>query len=67
MPLMEHEYLLYVILVPSKIVLRHPKRDASKDVPTPIVSEYYKILRANWIFLDDSKGAIRFIIRDLEN
>ena len=29
MPLMAHEYVLYVTFVASKIVLRHPKRDAS--------------------------------------
>ena len=28
-PLMAHEYVLYVTFVASKIVLRHPKRDAS--------------------------------------
>ena len=64
---MVHEYLLYVTFVASKIVLRHPKRDASKKVPTPTISEYYEILRANWIFRDDSNGEIRFVIRDLEN
>ena len=64
---MAHEYMLYVTFVASKIVLRHPKRDASKNVPTPTISEYYEILRANWIFRDDSNDEIRFIIRDLEN
>ena len=64
---MVHEYLLYVTFVASKIVLRHPKRNASKNVPTPTISEYYEILRANWIFRDDSNGEIRFVIRDLEN
>ena len=42
MPLMAHEYVLYVTFVASKIDLRHPKRDASKNVPTPIVSEFYE-------------------------
>ena len=46
-PLMVHEYMLYVTFVTSKIVLRHPKRDASKNVSTPTISEFYKILRAN--------------------
>ena len=46
-PLMTHEYVLYVIFVASKIVLRHPKRDASKNALTPTISEYYEILRAN--------------------
>ena len=64
---MENEYILYVTFVASKIILRNPKRDASKNVPTPTVSEYYEILRANWIFRDDSNGEIRFVIRDLEN
>ena len=32
MPLMTHEYMLYVTFIASKIVLRHPKRDASKNV-----------------------------------
>ena len=31
-PLMTHEYMLYLTFVASKIVLRHPKRDASKNV-----------------------------------
>ena len=64
---MVHEYLLYVTFVTIKIVLRHPKRDASKNVPTPTILENYEILRANWILRDDSNGAIRFVIRDLEN
>ena len=46
-PLMVHEYMLYVTFVTSKFDLRHPKRDASKKVPTPTVSENYEILRAN--------------------
>ena len=64
---MVHDYLLYVTFIASKIVLQHPKRDASKNVPTPTISEYYEILRANWIFRDDSNSEIRFVIRDLEN
>ena len=64
---MVHEHLLYVTFVASKIVLWHPKSNALKNVPTPTVSEYYKLLRANWIFRDDSNGEIRFVIRDLEN
>ena len=64
---MAHEYMLYVTFVASKIVLWHPKRDASKNVPTPTVSEYYEILRASYISRDDSNGEIRFVIRDLEN
>ena len=32
MPLMTHEYMIYVTFFVSKIVLRHPKRDASKNV-----------------------------------
>ena len=59
---MVHEYMLYVTFVASKIVLRHPKRDASKNVPTPTVSENYEILRANKISRDDSNGTIRFVI-----
>ena len=46
-PLMVHEYMLYVPFVESKIVLRHPKRDASKNVSTLIVSENYEILHAS--------------------
>ena len=64
---MVHEYLLYVTFAASKIVLQHPNRDASKNVPTSTVSEYYEILRANYIFRDDSNGEIRFVIQDLEN
>ena len=64
---MVHEYVLYVPFVAPKIVLRHPKRDASKNMPTPTVSENYEILRANSISRDNSNGTIRFIIRDLEN
>ena len=64
---MAHEYVLYVTFVASKIVSRHPKRDALKNVPTPTVSENYEILSANKISQDDSNGEIRFVIRDLEN
>ena len=32
MPLMTHEYMLYVTFVASKIILRHPKHDVSKNV-----------------------------------
>ena len=46
-PLMVHEYMLYVTFVTSKIVLRHPKRDVSKNVSTPTISKFYEILRAN--------------------
>ena len=46
-PLMAHDHMLYVTFVASKIILWHPKRDASKNVPTPTISEYYEILRAN--------------------
>ena len=46
-PLMAHEYVLYVTFVASKIVLRHPNRDASKNVSTPTVSKFYEILRAS--------------------
>ena len=67
MPFMAHEDVLYVTFVASKMVLRYPKCDASKNVPTPTVSEYYEILRANQILRDDFNGTIRFIIRDLEN
>ena len=67
MLLMAHEYVLYVTFVASKIVLRHLNRDASKNVPTPTISEIYEILRASYISRDDSNGAIHFIIRDLEN
>ena len=64
---MVHEYMLYVTFVASKIVSQHPKRDASKNVLTPTVSENYEILHANEISRDDSNGEIRFVIRDLEN
>ena len=64
---MVHEYLLYVTFVASKFILRHSKRDASKNVPTPTISEYYEILRANQISRDDSNGEIRFVIQDLEH
>ena len=67
MPLMAHEYVLYVTFVASKIILRHPKHDASKNVSTPTISEFYEILRASYISRDDSNGAICFVIRDLEN
>ena len=67
MPLMAHDYVLYVIFVASKIVLRHLKRDASKNVSTPTVLEFNEILCASYISRDDSNGAIRFVIRDLEN
>ena len=46
-PLMIHEYMLYVPFVASKIDLRHPNRDASKNVSTPTISEFYEILRAS--------------------
>ena len=46
-PLMVHEYMLYVTFVASKTDLRHPKRDTSKNVSIPTVSENYEILRAN--------------------
>ena len=62
-----YEYLLYVTFVATKFILRHSKRDASKNVPTPTVSEYYEILLVNYISRDDSNGEIRFVIRDLEN
>ena len=64
---MVHEYVLYVTFVASKIVLLHPNRDASKNVPTPNVSEFDEIRRTSYILRDDSNGEIRFIIRDLEN
>ena len=67
MPLMADEYLLYVTFVASKIVLRNLKRHASKNVSTPTISEFYEILRASYISRDDSNGAIRLVIRDLEN
>ena len=64
---MAHEYVLYMTFVTTKIVLRHSNRDASKNVPTPTVSKLEEILRASYISRDDSNGAIRFVIRDLEN
>ena len=67
MPLMTHEYVLYVTFVASKIVLRHPNCNASKNVSTPTVSEFDEIQRASQISRDDSNGEIRSIIRDLEN
>ena len=67
MPLIAHECVLYVIFVTSNIVLRHPKCDASKNVSTPTISEFYESLRASWILRDGSNGAICFVIRDLEN
>ena len=45
-PLMAHEYVLYVTFVASNIVLRYPKRDTLKNVSTPTVSEFDIILRA---------------------
>ena len=45
MPLMAHEYMLYVTFVASKIVLRNPNRDASKNVPTPTVLEFDVLAR----------------------
>ena len=64
---MAHEYVLYMTFVTTKIFLRHPNRDASKNVSTPIVSKFHDILRASYNSRDDSNGAIRFVIRDLEN
>ena len=64
---MVHEYVLYVTFVASKIILRHLKRDASKNIPTSTFSESDEILCASQISRDDSNGEIRFIIRDLEN
>ena len=46
-PLMVHEYMLYVPSVALKIDLRHPNIDASENVSTPTVSENYEILRAS--------------------
>ena len=46
-PLMVHEYMLFMTFVTSKIVLWHPNRDASKNVSTPTVSEFDEILRAS--------------------
>ena len=67
MPFMAHDYVLYVTFVASKIVLRHPKCDASKNVSTLTISEFYEILCASYISRDDSNGVIHFVIRDLEN
>ena len=67
MPLMTHEYVSFVTFVASKIVLRHPNCDASKNVLTLTVSEFDEILRASYISQDDPNGEIRFVIRDLEN
>ena len=64
---MAHEYVLYTTFVTTKIVLRHPNRNASKNVPTPTVSEFHEILRASKNLRDDSNGEIFFVIRDLEN
>ena len=64
---MAHEYMLFVPFVASKIDLWHSERDASKNVPTPTVSENYEILRVNEISRDDSNGTIHLIIRDLKN
>ena len=44
---MAHEYALYVTFVASKIVLRHPNHDASKNVSTPTISEFDEILRVS--------------------
>ena len=63
---MAHEYLLYVTFFASKIVLRHPKRDASKNVSIPIVSKFYEILHVSYISRDDSNGEICFVIQDPE-
>ena len=43
MPFMAHEYVLYVTFVVSKFVLRHPNRDASKNMSAPTISEFYEI------------------------
>ena len=42
MPLMAHEYVLYVTFFASKIALLHPNRDASKNVPTLTILEFTK-------------------------
>ena len=44
---MAHAYVLYVTFFALKIILRHSNRDASKNVPTLTVSEFYEILRAS--------------------
>ena len=67
MPLMGHEYVLYVTFFASNIVLRHPKCDALKNMSTPNVLEFNEIRRASYISRDDSNGEIHFFIRDLEN
>ena len=67
MPLMTHEYVLYVTFFTSYIVLRHPKRDALKNVQTLTVSEFDEIRRACYISREDSNGEIRFFTRDPEN
>ena len=67
MPLMAYEYVLYVTFITSKIVLRHPNCDASKDVPTPTVSEFDEIQCASKISRYDSNGEIRFVIQGPEN
>ena len=41
---MVHEYMLYVAFVVSKTGLQHSKRDASKNVLTPTVSENFEII-----------------------
>ena len=61
------EYVLYVTFFASKNCLQHPNGDASKNVSTSTVSEFYEILRANLISRGNSNGAICFVIRDLEN
>ena len=48
------------------LFLLHPKRDASKNVSIPTVSEFDEIRRVSWISRDDSNDEIRFVIRDLE-
>ena len=58
--------MLYVTFVTSHVVLPHPILGASKNVQIPTVSEFDKIRRGSYISQDDSKGVIRFIIRDLE-
>ena len=42
---MTHDYVLYVTFVTTKIVLRHPNCDASKNVPTPTVLEFDVLAR----------------------
>ena len=67
MQLMAHEYILYVTFFTSNIVLRHPILGALKIVQISFVSEFDEIRRVSYITRDDSNGAIRFVIRDLEN